>query len=68
MNSSSRRRRRFKIVSKGKVNYLAAYLNSGSILSMSFVPPGSTILLSTSVCTENLNSDVVVMKSAKDRV
>jgi hypothetical protein len=28
-------------------NYFAAYLNSGSILSVSFVPPRSTILLST---------------------
>jgi hypothetical protein len=30
------------------VNHSWAYLNSGSILSLSFVPPGSTTLFSTS--------------------
>jgi hypothetical protein len=30
------------------MHHFAAYLNSGSILSISFVPPGSTTLLSTS--------------------
>ena len=29
---------------------------------------GSLLMLGSLVCTENLNPDVVVMKSAKDRV
>ena len=36
-----------RLATGSRTSYFAAYLNSGSILRVSFVPPGSTILLST---------------------